>query len=82
MQEPAKNFEILNTLSTDHFSLFCCFLYLTNISRGRGLWNFNNFLTSNINFVDEMKALFQKVFFTLENDTYLSDQVKKEVIKI
>ena len=81
MQEPAKNFEILNTLSTDHFSLFCSFLYLTNISRGRGLWDFNNFLTSNINFVDEMKALFQ-VFFTLENDTYLSDQVKKEVIKI
>ena len=34
MQESAK---ILNALSTDHSSLFCSFLNLSNISRGRGL---------------------------------------------
>ena len=81
MQELAKNVKILNSLSTDHSPLFCSFLSLSNISRGRGLWKFNNSLISNSNFVDEMKTLIQKVIFSLENDTYLTDQVKWELLK-
>ena len=81
MQESAKNVKILNALSTDHSPLFCSFLNLANISRGRGLWKFNNSLISNTNFVDEMKTLIQKVIFGFENDTYLTDQVKWELLK-
>ena len=55
MQESAKNVIILNAMSTDHSLLFCSFLNLTDISRGRGLWKFSNSLISNTNFVDEMK---------------------------
>ena len=69
MQDSVKNVKILNALSTDHSPLFCFFLNLTNISRGRGLRKFNNSLISNTIFVDEMKALIQKVIFGFENDT-------------
>ena len=81
MQESVKNVKILNALSTDHSLLFCSFLNLTNTSRGRGLWKFNNSLISNTNFVDEMKTLIQKVIFGFENDPYLTDQVKWELLK-
>ena len=83
MQESVKNVKVLNALSTDHSPLFCSFLNLTNNSRGRGLWKFNNSLISNTNFVNEMKTLsyFQKVIFGFENDTYLTDQVKWELLK-
>ena len=40
-----------------------------------------NDLISNTNFVDEMKTLIQKVIFCFENDTYLTDQVKWELLK-
>ena len=40
-----------------------------------------NNLISNTNFVDEMKTLIQKVIFGFENDTYLTDQVKWELLK-
>ena len=81
MQESAKNVKILNALSTNHSPLFCSLLDLSNISRGRGLWKFNNSLISNSNFVDEMKTVIQKVIFSLENNTYLTDQVKWELLK-
>ena len=81
MQESLENVKILNALSTDHSPLCCSFLNLTNISRGRGLWEFNNSLISNINFVDEMKTPIQKVIFGFENDTSLTDQVKWEFLK-
>ena len=45
------------------------------------LLKFNNSLISNSNFVDEMKKRIQKVVFSLENDTYLTDQVKWELLK-
>ena len=70
MQELAKNVKILNQQSTNHPPLFCSFLNLSNISRGCGLWKFNNSLISNSNF-DEMKTLIQKVIFSLANGTYL-----------
>ena len=75
MQESVKNVKILNALLTDHSSLFCSFLKLTNTSRGRRLWKFNNSLISNT------KTLIQKVIFGFENDTYLTDQVKWELLK-
>ena len=81
MQESTKNVKILKALSTDHSLLFYFFLNLSNISRGRGLWKFNSSLISNSNFVDKMKTLIQKVIFSLENDTYLTDQVKWELLK-
>ena len=81
MQELVKNVKILNVLSTDHSPLFSSFLNLTNISRGRGLWKFSNSLISNTNFVGEMKTLVQKVIFGFENGTYLTDQVKWELLK-
>ena len=73
----AKNVIILNALLTDHSPLFCSFP--SNISRGRGLWKYNNSLISNTNFVDEMKILIQNVVVCLENDTYLTDQMKWEL---
>ena len=57
LQESVKNVEILNALSTNHSPLFCSFLYLTNISIGRGLWKLNNSLILNTIFVNEMKKL-------------------------
>ena len=81
IEESAKNVKILNALSTDHSPLFCSFLNLSNISRGRGLWKFNNSLILIINFVDEMKTLIQQVIFSFENDTYLTDQVNWELLK-
>ena len=81
MQESAKNVKILNALSTDHSPLFCSFVNLSNIPRGRGLWEFNNSLISNTNFVYEMKTLIQTVIFSFENDTQLIDQVKWELLK-
>ena len=68
MQESAINDRILNALSTDHSPLFCSFLKLSNICKGRGLWKFSNSLILN-NFVDEMKTLIQKVIFSFESDT-------------
>ena len=81
IQESVKNVKILNALSTDHSLLFCPVLNLTNISGGRGLWKFNNSLISNNNFVDEIKRLIQKFIFGSEIDTYLTDQVKWELLK-
>ena len=81
MQESAKNVKILNALSKNHSPLSCSFLNLSNISRGRGLWKITNSLISNSNFDNEMKTLIQKVIFSLENDTYLTDQVKWELLK-
>ena len=81
MKESAKNVKILNALSTDHPLLFFSFLNLGNISRGRGLWKFNSSLITNTNFADEMKTLIQKVIFSFESDTYLSDQIKWELLK-
>ena len=60
MQKLAKNVDILNALSTNHSSLFCSFLMLSNISRGYGVWKFNNSLISNTNFLVEKKTLIQK----------------------
>ena len=68
-------------MPSDHSPLFCSFLNLSNISRGRCLWKFNNSLISNSNFVNEMKALIQKVIFSLENETYLTDRIKWELLK-
>ena len=65
----------------DHSPLFHLFRNLSNISRGRGLWKFNNSLISNTIFVDEMKTLIQKLIFRFENDTYLTDQAKWEFLK-
>ena len=69
MQESAKNVKILKAFSTDHSPLFYSFVNLSNISRRRGLWAFNNSLISNTNFVDKMKTLIQTVIFSFENDT-------------
>ena len=66
MRESAKNDKILNALSTEYSPLFCSFINLRNISRGRNLWNSNNSLVSNTNFVDEMKALIKKLFSVLK----------------
>ena len=82
MQESVKKVKILNALSTNHSPLFCSFLNLSNISRGRGLRKFNNSLISIANFVGEMKTLIQKVIFSLENDTYLTGQVKWELLTL
>ena len=60
---------------------YFAFINLRNISRGRNLWNSNNSLVSNTNFVDEMKALIQKIIFSLENGACLTDQVKWELLK-
>ena len=65
----------------DHSPLFHLFRNLSNISRGRGLWKFNNSSISNTIFVDEMKTLIQKLIFRFENDTYLTDQAKWEFLK-
>ena len=81
MQESAKNIKILNAVSTDHSPLFCLFLNLTSISRGPGLWKFNNSLIPNTTFVNEMKTLILKIIFGFENDTYLTDQVKRKLFK-
>ena len=81
MQKSVKNVKILKALSADHSPLFCSFLNLINIYRGRGLWKFNNSLISNTVFVDEIKTLIQKVIFGFENDTYLTYQVKWELLK-
>ena len=76
MRESAKNDKILNALSAEYSPLFCSFINLRNISRGRNLWKSNNSLVSNTNFVDEMKTLIQKIIFSLENGACLTDQVK------
>ena len=81
MQQSVKNVKILNALSTYHSRLFCFFLNLTNIPRGHGPWKFSNSLILNTNFVDEMKTRIQKVIFGFENDTYLIDRVKWELLK-
>ena len=38
-------------------------------------------LISNTNFVNEIKTVVQKVIFSLENDTFLTDQVKWQLFK-
>ena len=52
MQESVK---ILNALSTDHSPLFCSFLNLSNTSRVRDLWKFNNSLISLKTLISSMK---------------------------
>ena len=81
MQKLAKKVNILNALSANHFPLFCSVLILSNISRGYGVQKFNNSLIWNTNFLVEKKTLIQKVIFSLENDTFLSDQVQWELQK-
>ena len=81
LKKQAVIFDTVRNHSTDYSPLFFSFLNLSNISRGRGLCKFNNSLISNTNFVDEMEILIQKVFFSLENDTCLTDQVKWELLK-
>ena len=68
-------------LPTNHSPLFCSLRNFINISRGCGLWKFSNSLISNTNFVDEMKALIQKVIFGFENETYLTDQLNWDLLK-
>ena len=81
MQELATIVKITNTLSMNHYPLFCYFLNLNNISRCRGIWKFNNFLISNTDFVNEIKTIIQNFIFSLENDTFLTDQVKLQLLK-
>ena len=81
MQKSVIKCQNTKSLIADHSPLFCSFLNLTNIYRGRGLWKFNNSLISNTAFVDEIKTLIQKVIFGFENDTYLTYQVKWELLK-
>ena len=82
MQELATIVKTTNTLSMNHYPLFCSFLNLNNISRCRGIWKFNNFLISNTNFVNEIKTVIQNVIFSLENlNTFLTDQVKLQLLK-
>ena len=68
-------------LPTNHSPLFCSLRNFINISRDCGLWKFSNSLISNTNFVDEMKALIQKVIFGFENETYLTDQLNWDLLK-
>ena len=81
MQESATIVKMLNALSTDYSPIFCSFQNLRNMYRGCGLWKFSNSLISYTNFVDQMKALIQKVIFSLEKGTYLTDQVKWKLLK-
>ena len=81
MQELATNVKMLNALLTDYSPIFRSFQNLRNIYRGCSLWKFCNSLISYTNFVDQMKALIQKVIFSLEKGTYLTDQVKWKLLK-
>ena len=80
MQELAIIVKTTNTLSMDHYSLFCSFPNLNNTSRCRGVGNLI-ILISNTNFVNEIKTVIQKVIFSLENDTFLTGHVKWQLLK-
>ena len=55
MQESIKKTDILTTQSTDHSPIFFSLSKNTGISRGKGLWKFNNSLCHKPNFITELK---------------------------
>ena len=54
LEESIYKMDILTTLSTDHSSVFPLSRNI-EISRGKGLWKFNNCLCHKLNFVTELK---------------------------
>ena len=62
-QEYVKKCDVLNALSTDHSLIFCSISKRNEFNKGKGkdLWKFNNSLTSNTDFVEQMKQLIENI---------------------
>lgn len=55
LQEATKNANILPVFSTDHFTIVFSLFKPKYIYKGKGLWKFNNSLTSNKDLAEKMK---------------------------
>ena len=81
MQVSVKNTDVLASLLTDHSPItFSCFKNEES-NRGRGLWNFNNSLTENVEYVLQMKKIILDTLNEIFNENILDDQVKWEYLK-
>ena len=81
LQEATKLTDILAVFYTDHSPVTFKVSKLNHLTKGNGLWKFNNSLTSNKDYIEKMK---KHIAFTLEvcdKESICNAQVKWEYLK-
>ena len=76
LQEFVSTTDILNLISTDHFPVLFSLSKEKGNTRGKWFWKFNNSLTKDQNYINEIKNLIHN--FSTKNDC-VSRQLKWEI---
>ena len=81
VQEAIKSTDILAAFSTDHSPIFISLSKSNEITKGKGLWKFNNSLISNEDYVKKMKIHISDILNFLHKENIVDDQVIWEYLK-
>ena len=81
MQESIKKTDILPALSRDHSPIFFSLSKNTDISRGKGLWKFNNSLCHKPNFITELNNYLKVICNKMSAEQITDEQLCLEYIK-
>ena len=81
LQESINKTDVLTTLSTDHSPIFFSLSKNIDISRGEGLWKFNNSFRHNPDFVTELKNNLKVICNGMSAEQITDEQLCWEYIK-
>ena len=73
--------DILTALSTDHLPIFFSLSENIDVSRGKGLWKFNNSLYHKPDFVTELKNYLKVICNRMSSEQKTDEQLCWEYIK-
>ena len=74
MQISVKNTDVLPSLLTDHLAITFSYCKNEESNRSRGLWEFNNSLIENEEYVHQMKKFITDALNELFNENILDDR--------
>ena len=75
LQESINKMDILTALSTDYSPIFFSFSKNIGISRGKGLWKFNNSLCHKPDFITELKNHLKVVYNRMSAEQITDEQL-------
>ena len=75
LQESINKMDILTALSTDYSPIFFSFSKNIGISRGKGLWKFNNLLCHKPDFITELKNHLKVVYNRMSAEQITDEQL-------
>ena len=81
LQDTARNTDVFAALCSDHSPIFFSLDKKIDASRGRGLWKFNNSLTSNCIYIEKMKTHIVDTLNLLDNENILDQNVRWDFLK-